>query len=218
MPTTRDALNGARDILAEGLTENADLLGRLRGFMQSSAVVKATVVPGQEQAGAKFSDYFDHTEAWATIPSHRALALLRASKEGVVTLDIAPDGDEGAAQAEAIVGAVLDAPTGAPGDTWLRKMAGWTWRVKLSTSMMLDLLGDMRAQAHEEAIKVFARNLKDLLLAAPAGLVRDFRFGPDDPRFGLEHVTERTVLCGRIAGQLSDTAGTASGRAVCECI
>ncbi|SPF81871.1 Tex family protein [Pseudoprimorskyibacter insulae] len=166
---TRDALNGARDILAEELTENADLLGRLRGFMQREATVKATVVPGQEQAGAKFSDYFDHSEKWATIPSHRALALLRASKEGVVTLDIAPEGDEGAARAEAIVASVLDVPGTAPGDLWLRKVAGWTWRVKLSTSMMLDLLGDMRAMAHEEAIKVFARNLKDLLLAAPAG-------------------------------------------------
>lgn len=167
--TPKDALLGARDILAEELTESADLLGRLRNFMKAEAFLQATVVAGQEQAGAKFSDYFDHRELWAKVPSHRALAMLRASKEGVVTLDIAPDLETGVARAEAMVAAHVGARGDTPGDTWLRKMAGWTWRVKLSMSMMLDLLGDMRARAHEEAINVFARNLKDLLLAAPAG-------------------------------------------------
>lgn len=168
VPTVKDALTGAREIVAEGLVENATLLGELRSFLAREAKVTAKVVAGQEEKGAKFSDYFDHAEDWATIPSHRALALLRASNEGVVTLDIGPD-EAGAERAVAMVGAVLDARTQAPGDVWLRTVAGWTWRVKLSLSMMLDLTAEMRGRAQEEAIAVFSRNLKDLLLAAPAG-------------------------------------------------
>lgn len=168
VPTVKDALNGAREILAEGLTENAALLGNLRAFMQREAKVSARVIAGQEEKGAKFSDYFDHSEDWKSIPSHRALALLRASNEGVLTVDIAPD-DEGAERAVQTVAAVFGAKTQSPGDVWLRQVAGWTWRVKLSLSMMLDLMGEMRARAQDEAISVFSRNLKDLLLAAPAG-------------------------------------------------
>ena len=169
VPTAKDALNGARDILAEQLSENAALLGELRAFMQKEAFLSAKAVPGQEEKGAKFSDYFDHRELWANVPSHRALAMMRASNEGVVTLDIAPDPETGAARAEAMVAAQLEARGEGPGDAWLRQVAGWTWRVKLSLSMMIDLMGDLRARAQEEAIAVFARNLRDLLLAAPAG-------------------------------------------------
>ncbi len=168
VPTTKDALNGARDIIVEGLTETADLIGKLRAFMHREALLTARVVPGQEQAGAKFSDYFDHQELWAKAPSHRALAMLRASKEGIITLDISPD-EDGATRAVDMVAAALNADGQTPGDIWLRKMAGWAWRVKLSLSMTLDLMGDLRTRAHEGAIDVFARNLKDLLLAAPAG-------------------------------------------------
>ncbi|MCE5975043.1 RNA-binding transcriptional accessory protein [Sinirhodobacter sp. WL0062] len=168
VPTVKDALTGARDIVAEGLTENATLLGNLRAFLQKEALLTAKVIAGQEDKGAKFSDYFDHRERWADVPSHRALAMLRASNEGVVTLDIAPD-EEGVARAEAMVAAALEARGGGKADVWLRAAAGWTWRVKLSLSMMLDLLGDLRGRAQDEAIQVFARNLKDLLLAAPAG-------------------------------------------------
>ncbi|NIZ12353.1 Tex family protein [Phaeobacter sp. HF9A] len=165
----KDALNGARDILTERLTENAELLGRLRGYLQAEAVLTAKVVPGQEQAGAKFSDYFEHSETWKNVPSHRALAMLRGSNEGVLTLDIAPPGEEGASRAEEMVAAVLEVRGNGAGDKWLRKVAGWCWRGKLSLSMMLELMGDLRARAQEEAIQVFARNLKDLLFAAPAG-------------------------------------------------
>lgn len=168
VPTTKDALNGARDILAERLTEDATLLGDLRAFLHREAMLSAKVIEGQEQAGAKFSDYFAHSEKWASTPSHRALAMLRAQKEGIVTLDIAPDA-EGAARAETMVASRLETRSSGPGDEWLRKVAGWTWRVKLSLSMMVDLMGDLRARAQEEAIQVFARNLKDLLFAAPAG-------------------------------------------------
>ncbi|WP_121633844.1 Tex family protein [Tropicibacter alexandrii] len=163
------ALNGARDILAEELTENADLLGRLRDFMMREAVVTARVQPGKEEAGAKFSDYFDHSENWATMPAHRALALLRASKEEIVTLEIAPEPEAGQDRAVNMVAAAIGISGDGAGDTWLREAAGWTWRIKLSLSMYVDLLTEMRKRAHEEAINVFARNLKDLLLAAPAG-------------------------------------------------
>lgn len=169
IPTARDALNGARDIITERLTENAVLLGELRNFMQREALLSAKVVEGKEQEGAKFSDYFDHSELWSKTPSHRALAMLRASKEGIVTLDIAPEPEAGAARAEAMVAAHLNTRSDAPGDKWLRKVAGWTWRVKLSLSMMVELMADLRSRAQDEAIQVFSRNLKDLLFAAPAG-------------------------------------------------
>lgn len=167
--TVKEALEGARDILAEELTENATLLGRLRAFMRAEAMISARVLPGKEEAGAKFSDYFDHREPWSKIASHRALAILRAAKEEIVTLDIAPDPDTGAPRAVAMIEAAIGIPGKAPGDMWLRGVAAWTWRVKLSLSMYVDLMGELRNRAHDEAITVFARNLKDLLLAAPAG-------------------------------------------------
>lgn len=169
VPTPKDALNGGRDILAERLTENAALLGELRAYMRANAYLTSTLVTGQEAAGAKFSDYFDHREKWADVPSHRALAMLRASKEGVVTLDIAPDPEVGSDRLESMVAAKLKTRGDGAADKWLRKVAGWTWRVKLSLTMMVDLMADLRARAQDDAIAVFARNLKDLLFAAPAG-------------------------------------------------
>ncbi|MEO9898627.1 MAG: Tex family protein [Paracoccaceae bacterium] len=167
--TEKDALNGARDILMEELGENAGLLGRLRQVMQQEAHVTARVNEGKEEAGAKFSDYFAHSEKWATIPSHRALAILRASKEEIVTVDIGPADDDGLERIMAIISAEIGITGHAAGDKWLREVAVWTWRVKLSLSMFMDLLTDMRRRSHATAIDVFARNLRDLLLAAPAG-------------------------------------------------
>lgn len=167
--TAAKALEGARDILAEELSENATLLGRLRDFMKAEARVSARVVPGKEEAGVKFSDYFDHTEAWSTIPAHRALAILRAAKEEIVTVDIAPEPETGAERAQGIVCAAIGMRDDGPGTAWLRDAAAWTWRVKLSLTMYVDLMSELRRRAHEEAIAVFARNLRDLLLAAPAG-------------------------------------------------
>ena len=169
VPTVKDALNGARDILTEELAENAGLIGDLRAYLQKEALLTAKVVPGQEEKGAKFSDYFDHSEKWAGVPSHRALAMMRAWKEGVVQLDIGPDPEVGQPRCEDMVASRLELSGTGPGDRWLRGVAGWTWRVKLASSMMLDLMGELRARAQDEAIAVFARNLKDLLLAAPAG-------------------------------------------------
>ena len=169
VPDAKEALAGARDILTETLSEDADLLGRLRGFLEKQALLTARLVPGQEEKGAKFSDYFAHSERWAGVPGHRALAMLRGSKEGALTLDIGPDPEAGAPEVEAMVAARLEAGSDGPGDRWLRDVARWAWRTKLSLTMMLDLLGQLRDRAQEEAITVFARNLRALLLAAPAG-------------------------------------------------
>ena len=169
VPDAKAALEGARDILTEELAENAALLGALREFMRTEAIIAARVVPGKEEAGAKFSDYFDHSEKWATIPAHRALALLRASKEEVVTLSIAPEPEAGVPRAVGMIAAAIGTAGQGPGDVWLRAAAGWCWRVKLSLAMYVDLLAELRARAHEAAIEVFARNLRDILLAAPAG-------------------------------------------------
>ena len=167
--TEKDALNGARDILTEELGENAALLGRLRQVMQQEAHVTASVIKSKEEVGAKFSDYFAHSEKWATIPSHRALAILRASKEDIVTVDIGPADDDALARVIGIIAAEIGIRGTAPGDLWLRDVAVWTWRIKLSLSMFTDLLTDLRRRSHATAIDVFARNLRDLLLAAPAG-------------------------------------------------
>ena len=171
VPDAKAALEGARDILSEQFAENADLVGKLRGYMKERAFLRAKVVDGKQEAGAKFSDYFDHVERWAGVPSHRALAMLRGRNEEVLSLDIEVDTDDQSpvkpvermiANAYAIGGAL-------PGDKWLIEVAGWTWRIKLSLHLTLDLMRDLRERAEEEAIHVFARNLKDLLLAAPAG-------------------------------------------------
>ncbi|PWK58015.1 Tex family protein [Roseicyclus mahoneyensis] len=169
--SVKEALAGARDILVEELSETATLLGALRDFMRREGVISARVVPGKEGAGAKFSDYFDHREAWHSIPAHRALAILRAAKEEVVTIDIAPgpDAETGPPRAIGIIAARLGCAGDGPGDRWLRQAAAWAWQVKLSMTMYVDLMGELRTRAHEAAIGVFARNLRDLLLAAPAG-------------------------------------------------
>ncbi|MFD1913443.1 Tex family protein [Halodurantibacterium flavum] len=171
VPDTKAALDGARDIIAEGLAEDAALLGRLRDHMRQAAVLRATVLAGKEAEGAKFSDYFAHSERWATVPSHRALAMLRGRNEGFLALDLEVDADApaGQAPAERMVRSALGVGTAGPGDRWLSDVAGWTWRVKLRLSLGLDLMAELRDRAEAEAIRVFARNLKDLLLAAPAG-------------------------------------------------
>ncbi|ABN77532.1 Tex family protein [Cereibacter sphaeroides] len=171
VPDVKAALEGARDIVAEGLAENADLLGRLRAHMKQVGRIAAKVVEGKEAEGAKFSDYFAHSEAWATAAGHRVLAMLRGRNEGVLTLDLEVDADaaRGESPAERMAGLALQAAGRGPGDQWLREAASWAWRVKLRTSLTLDLMAELRERAEAEAIGVFARNLKDLLLAAPAG-------------------------------------------------
>ncbi|WLS01784.1 Tex family protein [Shinella oryzae] len=170
VPDVKAALEGARDIVAEQLTENADLLKRLRNYMKDNAFLRSRVVEGKQEAGAKFSDYFDHTERWATVPGHRALAMLRGWNEEFLSVDIVVDQDstEPVKPVERIIASFYAVGT-KPGDKWLADVIGWTWRVKLSMSLSLDLMREMRERSEEEAIRVFARNLRDLLLAAPAG-------------------------------------------------
>ncbi|MER8579320.1 RNA-binding transcriptional accessory protein [Mesorhizobium sp. M1423] len=168
---TKAALEGARDILSEQFAENADLVGKLRAYMKERAFLRSRVIDGKQEAGAKFSDYFDHVERWANVPSHRALAMLRGRNEEVLSLDIEVDADD-VSPVKPVERMIADAYAigrQLPGDRWLMEVAGWTWRIKLSLHLTLDLMRDLRERAEEEAIHVFARNLKDLLLAAPAG-------------------------------------------------
>ena len=171
VPDAKAALEGARDILSEQFAENADLVGRLRTYMKERAFLRSRVVEGKQEAGAKFSDYFDHVERWSGVPSHRALAMLRGRNEDVLSLDIEVDADDASPvkPVERMIAQAYAIGRELPGDRWLMEVVGWTWRVKLSLRLSLDLMRDLRERAEEEAIHVFARNLKDLLLAAPAG-------------------------------------------------
>ena len=168
----RAALDGARAILMETIAEDAQLVGELRDWMWDVGQIKARVVEGKENEGAKFRDYFDHMESVAKIPSHRLLALMRARNEGIIELDLIPgsDAEQGHAEGEGRVAAragIIDRKR--PADAFLRETVRLTWRVKLHLHLTLDLFGRVREGAEDEAIRVFGENLKDLLLAAPAG-------------------------------------------------
>ena len=165
------ALDGARDILAERFSEEADLVGRLRTYMKDNAVVVSKLIDGKADAGAKFSDYFDYREKWSTVPSHRALAIFRGRNEDVLSVEITVDAGDPAQvkPVERMIAHAFSIGGSSAADSWLMQVVGWTWRVKLSLQMSLDLTRDLRERAEEEAIRVFARNLKDLMLAAPAG-------------------------------------------------
>jgi uncharacterized protein len=171
------ALEGARQILMERFAEDADLVGRLRAALADRAVIVSRVAPGKEQDGAKYADYFDHQERLADVPSHRALALLRGRREEVLQLALAlPDEVDPAAlgnqpgwcERQIAQRAGIE-DRGRAADPWLRQTARWTWQVKLGWQLEGELLAALRERADEDAIRVFGRNLKDLLLAAPAG-------------------------------------------------
>jgi uncharacterized protein len=165
-------LDGAKHILMERFAENADLLARLRSFLVEHAEFSAKLVPGKENEGAKFRDYFEHREPLQNVPSHRALAMFRGRNEGVLSLALEmPNLPEGQPHpAEGMIAAHAGIKNeGRAADTWLQEVVRWTWRVKLLTHLETDLLGDLKEKSEEEAIKVFAHNLKDLLMAAPAG-------------------------------------------------
>jgi len=170
----KEALDGAKQILMEQFAEDAELLGKLRQFLWDNALLTSVVIAGQESEGEKFRDYFEHSEALNGIPSHRALALFRGRKAGVLSLALRlPDEDESITAVhpcEIIIAeqkAIKDA--GRPADRWLREVVRWTWRVKLLTHLETDLLGQVRDSAEQDAINVFGANLKDLLLTAAAG-------------------------------------------------
>jgi uncharacterized protein len=167
------ALDGAKQILMERFAEDADLLASLRDFLQAQSLLASRLVAGKESEGAKFSDYFEHTEAYKAVPSHRALAMFRGRSEGVLMLDLRMSAEESPLDAhpcEAMIASHWQIQDkGRAADNWLREVVRWTWRVKLLTHLQSDLLTQLREVAELEAIKVFGSNLKDLLLAAPAG-------------------------------------------------
>ena len=171
----RSVLDGARQILMERFAEDAGLLGDLRNVLAARGVLKSTVAAGKEAEAANFQDYFAYSEAIVSIPSHRALALLRGRSQGMLQLALILDSE-------------LDPPAGVrhpcevriarhfgigdqgrPADPWLAETVRWTWRIKVSLQFELELIGALRERAEAEAIRVFGANLHDLLLAAPAG-------------------------------------------------
>ena len=166
------ALDGARAILIERFGEDAALVGELRAWLQVKGVLRAKVAAGKEHEGAKYRDYFDHRESMASIPSHRMLALLRGRREDMLSVDLEPtiDVEQGNAYAEGRVALAAGiAAQGRPADKWLIDTCRLAWRARLLTTLSLDLIGTAREKAENEAISVFGDNLKDLLLAAPAG-------------------------------------------------
>mgnify|MGYP000850452544 CR=1 FL=1 len=172
VPDAKAALDGARQILMEEFAENAELLARLRDYLWDNAVLHSRLVEGKAEEGAKFRDYFDYREAIRRIPSHRALALFRGRNEGILQLNLeigdpaVPDADPGERM---VVAHFQIRDAGRPADAWLRETARWAWKVKLLPHLDTELKQRLREAAEEEAIRVFARNLRDLLLAAPAG-------------------------------------------------
>ncbi|NWF32416.1 RNA-binding transcriptional accessory protein [Stenotrophomonas sp. SAM-B] len=166
------ALEGARAILMERWGEDAALVGELRTWLGENGVIRARVAEGKEEQGAKYRDYFEHSESLAKIPSHRLLALFRARREEILFLELDPgsDAEAGNLYAEGRVAhnaGIRDA--GRPGDRWLLDACRLTWRAKLHMHLLLDLFNQAREKAEAEAIAVFGDNLKDLLLSAPAG-------------------------------------------------
>ena len=168
---SKAALDGARYILMERFAEQADLLEKLRDYLWQNATLRARVVAGKEQEGAKFKDYFEHDEPLHKAPSHRVLAMLRGRNEGILNLALVTGDDEGASPCEGIIAHHLKLNLQSrPADKWLQGVVSWTWKIKLSLQMETELIGRIRESAEDEAIKVFAMNLKDLLMAAPAGM------------------------------------------------
>ncbi|MEV5668237.1 Tex family protein, partial [Streptomyces sp. NPDC052503] len=167
------ALEGARAILTERFSEDADLTGELRERMWSRGRVVARVRNGKEEAGAKFADYFDFAEPFTALPSHRILAMLRGEKEDVLELVLEPEEpskEPGPSSYENMVARRFGvADRGRPGDKWLGDTVRWAWRTRILVHLGIDLRLRLRTAAEDEAVRVFASNLRDLLLAAPAG-------------------------------------------------
>ena len=172
---TKAALDGARYILMERFAEDAALLAKVRDYLWKNAHLVSTVVSGKEEEGAKFRDYFDHHEPLSTVPSHRALAMFRGRNEGVLQLSLNADPQFDEPPKESYCEQIIMDHLGlrlnnAPADSWRKGVVSWTWRIKVLMHLETELMGTVRERAEDEAINVFARNLHDLLMAAPAGL------------------------------------------------
>ena len=173
VPDVSAALEGARWILMERFAEDAELVGGLRELVWQQGEWRSSVVPGKEEEGAKFSDYFSATESLSKVPSHRVLALFRGRNEGILRLAVAmpeADGVSGPSEPERrIAGKAGIVSKGGAADAWLAETVRWTWKIKLMTQLESDLEQRLRESAEAEAIRVFGQNLRDLLLAPPAG-------------------------------------------------
>ena len=168
---TKAALEGARAILLERIGERPELVGSLREWLWTDGVLTSKVIKGKAAEGAKFSDYFDYSQKVRDIPSHRALALLRGRNEGILDLDLDTSPQAGTphpAEGKIRIAMKLE-DRGRPADKWLGDGVRLAWKTRLHVSLAVDLLTRVKDQSDSEAIKVFSRNLKDLLLAAPAG-------------------------------------------------
>jgi uncharacterized protein len=166
---TTEALEGARQILMEMFSENAALVGQLRDYLWDNGVLKSEVVKGKEQDGNKFSDYFNYQESIKKIPSHRALALLRGQREEILRVNMVLQEMEEDNCKGRIAGQFAIQNKNRAADRWLLETVAWTWKIKLFLKLEVELMVRLREQSEEEAIKVFANNLKHLLMAAPAG-------------------------------------------------
>ncbi|MFV8906017.1 Tex family protein [Serratia fonticola] len=169
------ALDGARYILMERFAEDAALLAKVRDYLWKNAHLVSKVVEGKEEEGAKFRDYFDHHEPIAQVPSHRALAMFRGRNEGVLQLALNADPQfeetPRESQGELIITNHLNLRlNNAPADAWRKSVVNWTWRIKVLLHLETELMSTLRERAEDEAINVFARNMHDLLMAAPAGM------------------------------------------------
>ncbi len=174
VPDVKAALDGARQILMERFAEDAALLDKLRNYLSEHVSIVSAVVAGKEEAGAKFRDWFDFREPLKTVPSHRALAMFRGRNEDVLRVTLRTgqelrDPPESSPCIAMIARHVGIEDKGRAADKWLAETVRWTWLVKLSLHFETELMGALRERAEAEAIRVFARNLHDLLLAAPAG-------------------------------------------------
>lgn len=173
--TIKEALDGARYILMERFAEEAELIAKLRHFLQKNADISANVIAGKEEQGEKFRDYFSYHERWKNIPSHRALALLRGRNEGILSLamQIEPSNEDVSANAsycEEMIQQHLGVILGhSAQDKWRKQVISWTWKIKLALHLETELMAALKERAEMEAIDVFATNLKALLMAAPAG-------------------------------------------------
>ncbi|MEP2603328.1 MAG: Tex-like N-terminal domain-containing protein, partial [Paraglaciecola sp.] len=171
---TKAALDGAKYILMERFAEDAQLLQKVRQYLNKHAHIKSQLVAGKENEGSKYKDYFSHTELLKKVPSHRALAMFRGRNESIlqVSLDADPEKDENdrSSYGEQIIAEHFNIIfANRPADKWLGSVVQWTWRVKILLHMENELFGAVREQAEQDAINVFAKNLNDLLMAAPAG-------------------------------------------------
>ncbi|MDH2999719.1 RNA-binding transcriptional accessory protein [Chelonobacter oris] len=171
---SKTALDGARYILMERFAEDAELLAKVRSYLQKSAVLVSKVIDGKQPEGAKFQDYFDHQERLSNVPSHRALAMLRGRNEGILQLSLNADPDQDESLRQSYCEEIIRQHLGInfnqqPADSWRQQVVSWTWRIKIALHLETELMSALREKAESEAIDVFARNLTALLMAAPAG-------------------------------------------------